>query len=209
MVVARRAPLRERVRRAVIAALPAALLEGAWVVRTRLVSGGQHAIREFALYGDLGPTLREGGDTLRDWFVPDTDPDWSLPHRGAIALVAAAVLIMLIVLGARAARESARAGMSTVTYPDASTGMSTGPGSNASRGQPARAWRVLRACALLIACYAAISPSPVFSPILPSRSTSASSPPSCCSPRPRQRSPSPAGGARRPRTSRARRWLSR
>jgi len=145
---ARRAPLRERVRRAGVAVLPAVLLEGAWVVRTRLASGGEHAIREFALYGGLGPTLREGGDTLRHWLVPETDPEWSLPHRGAIALVAAAVLITLIVLGARAARRSARAAMST--------GMLTSPGSDIGSDAPARAWRLLRACALLIACYAAM-----------------------------------------------------
>jgi hypothetical protein len=124
----RRAPWRERVQRAMLAALPAVLLEGAWVIRTRIVSGGQHAIRHFALYGDLGPTVREGGATLRDWLVPETDLEWPLPHRAVIALVAAAVLVTLIVLGARAARADTRR----------------------------RAWRVLRACAVLGACYAAM-----------------------------------------------------
>lgn len=121
---ARRAPLRVRVRRALLAALPALVLEGAWVVRTRLAAGGAHAIRQFAIYGDLGPTLREGGDTLRDWLVPETDPEWTLPHHGVIALVVAAVITVLLVLGARAAR--ARHG---------------------------RAWRLLQACALLTVCY--------------------------------------------------------
>jgi 4-amino-4-deoxy-L-arabinose transferase-like glycosyltransferase len=125
---ARRASsLGERVRRAALAALPALVLEGAWVVRTRLASGDAHAIRQFAIYGDLGPTLREGAGTLRDWLVPATDADWTLPHHGAIALVAAAVVVVLLVLGARAAR--------------------------AARG---RAWRLLCACALLAACYAAM-----------------------------------------------------
>ena len=126
--VTRRAPLRERVQRAMLAALPAVLLEGAWVIRTRIASGGQHAIRHFALYGDLGPTLREGGATLRDWLVPETDVEWPVPHRAVIALVAAAVLVTLVVLGARAARADTR--------------------------RPA--WRTLRACALLVACYAAM-----------------------------------------------------
>ena len=142
--LAQRAPLRERARRAMIAVLPAVLLEGAWVVRTRLASGGAHSIRRFALYGGLGQTLREGGDTLRDWLVPETDPDWPLPHRGAIALAAALVLVTLIVLGARAARASAR------------TGVNAGPGGDMSSGAPVRAWRLLRACALIIACYAAM-----------------------------------------------------
>ena len=125
---ARRAPLHQRVRRAVIAALPAVVLECAWVVRTRIASGESHAIRQFALYGDLGPTLREGGATLRDWLLPETDVEWPAPHRDALALVAAALLVLLIVLGVRAARADARG----------------------------RAWRVLRACALLVACYAAM-----------------------------------------------------
>lgn len=126
---ARRAPLRERVRRATLATAPAVLLEGAWVIRTRLAAGGAHAIRRFALYGDLGPTLVGGGATLRDWLVPDTDPEWPLPHRELVALAAGAVLVTLLVLGARAARADARA------------------------GSRRHAWRVLCACALLVACY--------------------------------------------------------
>lgn len=129
---ARRAPLRERVRRAALAALPALLLEGTWVVRTRLAAGGAHAIRRFALYGDLGPTLVGGGVTLRDWLVPDTDPEWPLPHRGLVALAVGVVLATFLVLGMRAARAEARV---------------------APRG---RAWPVLRACGLLAACYLAM-----------------------------------------------------
>ena len=124
----RRGPWRERLRRAMLAAAPAVLLEGAWVVRTRIASGGQHAIRHFALYGDLGPTLREGGATLRDWLVPETDAEWPVPHRAVIALAVAAVLVTIVVLGVRAARADTRH----------------------------RAWRTLRACALLVACYAAV-----------------------------------------------------
>ena len=132
---ARRAPLRERVRRAAIATAPALLLEGAWVVRTRIAAGGAHAIRRFALYGGLGPTLVGGGATLRDWLVPETDPEWPLPHRGLIALAAAMVLVTLLILGTNAARAEARTG---------------------NRDQGGRAWRVLRACGLLVACYLAM-----------------------------------------------------
>ena len=124
----RRAPWRERVRQAATAMVPAVLLVVAWVVRTRIGTGGEHAIRHFALYGDLGPTLREGGATLRDWLVPETDAEWPVPHRAVIALVAAAVLAVIVGLGAHAARADTRT----------------------------RAWRTLRACALLVACYAAM-----------------------------------------------------
>lgn len=129
---ARRAPLRERVRRAVLAAAPAVLLEGAWVVRTRFAAAGAHAIRRFAFYGDLGPTLEGGAATLRNWLVPDTDPEWPLPHPDLVAFAAGAVLVTLLVLGASRARTEARA---------------------ESSGHP---WRVLRACALLVACYLAM-----------------------------------------------------
>ena len=140
--------VRERVRRAVIAALPAVLLEGAWVVRTRLASGGQHAIRQFALYGDLGPTLREGGATLRDWFVPETDPNGRCRigrdrpgGRGGARRAHRARRAR----GARSRRELAEAGRRT---------QQGGPAHEASAAT--RAWRLLRACALLVACYAAM-----------------------------------------------------
>jgi hypothetical protein len=125
----RRAPLRERLRRAALAALPALLLEVAWVIRTHIAAGGAHAIRRFALYGDIGPMLAGGGVTLRDWLVPPTDPEWTLPHAGSIALMVGAVLVALVVLGTRVARDDAHAGATAQ-------------------------WRVLRACALLLACYA-------------------------------------------------------
>jgi hypothetical protein len=141
---ARRAPLRKRVRRAALAALPALVLESAWVVRTRLAAGGAHAIRQFAIYGDLGSTLRQGAATLRDWLIPETDTEWPLWHHGMIALVAAVLLVVLIVLGAQVARTGARRG----PQGDAAV--------DASAGAHGRAWRLLRACALLIACYAAM-----------------------------------------------------
>ena len=141
--LARRAPLRERVRHAALTAVPALLLEGAWVVRTRLAAGGAHAIRRFALYGGLGHTIVGGGATLRDWLVPETDPDWPLPRRSLVALAVSVMLVVLLVLGARVARAEARVDDAADTSADG----------QARRG---RAWRVLRACALLVACYLAM-----------------------------------------------------
>jgi hypothetical protein len=141
---ARRAPFRARVGRALVTVLPALLLESVWVVRTRLAAGGAHAIRQFAIYGDLGPTLREGGATLRDWLVPETDAEWPLPHRSLIALAVGAVLLALIVLGAHAARTEARRGPHEAAAVDANA------------GAHGRAWRLLCACTLLAACYAAM-----------------------------------------------------
>jgi hypothetical protein len=91
--------------------LPGVVLLGAWVVRTRS-SHDAGAIRKFALYGALGPTLREGAATLRDWIVPDPlaqDPQSAgdrIPHRGLIALAACVVVISLVIVGARRAWQS-------------------------------------------------------------------------------------------------------
>ena len=61
--VARRGTIAERLRRGAWALLPAVVLEGLWYVRTKLVASAE-SIRELALYGNLGPTIREGGRTL-------------------------------------------------------------------------------------------------------------------------------------------------
>jgi 4-amino-4-deoxy-L-arabinose transferase-like glycosyltransferase len=132
-----RAPLRERVRHAVLAAAPGLLLEGAWVVRTRIAAGGAHAIRRFALYGGLGHTLVGGGATLRDWLVPETDPEWPLPHRGLIALAVGMLLATLLVLGTRVAHADDRLEDRDQHH----------------RHQRGQAWHVLRACGLLVVCY--------------------------------------------------------
>jgi hypothetical protein len=153
--LARRSPLRERVRRAVVASLPALVLQGVWVVRTRLAAGGAGAIREFALYGDLGPTLREGGATLRDWLVPNpaTDADTgaavAMPYHGWIALAAGVVLVALVVAGARRARAEARGSAQHVGRADGGDIRDIG-------AERALAWRLLRACALLLVCYSAM-----------------------------------------------------
>jgi len=83
---------RRRLRAAAIAALPTALLLGAWVGRTRRVAG-RGAIREIAAYGGgIASTLREGAGTLRDWLAPSLD--------GAPSARVAFASILLLGLGA-------------------------------------------------------------------------------------------------------------
>ena len=144
--VARAGTIGERVRRGVWALLPAVVLEGAWFVRTKLVATSE-PIRKLALYGDLGPTLRQGGATLASWLVPDADgaldPADAMPHRGAIAAVTGALLVVVVLTGtvrALGQHRTERAGGSAATG-DEDTGA---------------ARRILAASALLVACYLAL-----------------------------------------------------
>lgn len=119
----------ERARRALVAALPAAVLEVAWVVRTRLVAG-PHEIRRFAAYGGLGATLRQGSATLAAWLVPDAGAaSQPLPHRGGLAVAVACVLSALVALGMRRGGDTERA---------------------------ARGAQRVRACAVLLGAYACV-----------------------------------------------------
>jgi hypothetical protein len=91
----------QRVRRATLALLPAVVLQGIWVVRTRIAaSAGAEEIRRFAVYGNLRPTLAQGGATLAAWIVPDPlasiEP---IPYRGAIAVAAGFALVVLMSFG--------------------------------------------------------------------------------------------------------------
>jgi hypothetical protein len=99
-----RAPLGVRIRRAIVATLPAVVLQGAWVLRTRHAAGPS-AIRKFAIYTtDLGATFAQGANTLGSWLVPD--PDAALepqPHHGLLVVVAAVVLLLMIGSGVRRA----------------------------------------------------------------------------------------------------------
>jgi hypothetical protein len=134
---AERGSLAVRLRRAAMTLLPAVLLEGAWMIRTaRLHEPAE--IRHFALYGRLGPTLAQGGATIRDWLVPDPGA-WSdpMPYRPALALAASLVVIALLSMGGDRAlqHERARASMDWRALPiDLAT-------------------RVLAACGLLALCY--------------------------------------------------------
>ena len=129
---------RARLGRAAIALIPALVLQGAWVLRTRAVAGTKE-IRKFALYGDLAPTLAEGGRTLTAWLIPDasTGTD-ALRHRPALAVAAGVVLLALVSIGAWYDRRAPRA-----TGARDDHGLST-------------AWGLLAATSLLLVCYAGI-----------------------------------------------------
>lgn len=140
---------RVRVRRAAVALLPALVLQGMWVVRTRRAAGPGE-IRKFALYGDLGPTFREGGRTLAAWLIPDAGADHDpLPHRSALALAAGLALATLVAIGVwrawRAAHQAGhRVSAHAASLPD-------------NRDASALvAWRLFTAVALLLLSYAGI-----------------------------------------------------
>ena len=100
---ARRGSARERVTRAALAAAPAVLLNAWWWTRAAH-AGGKSAVRVFKVYGELGPTLSEGGITAAGWLAPGVGVPWG----GWLALVVAIAAAALIGAGVRrAARESA------------------------------------------------------------------------------------------------------
>jgi hypothetical protein len=132
-----RAPLATRLRRAVVAALPALLLQGAWVLRTRHAAGPT-AIRRFGVYtSDLGAMLAQGGETLGAWLVPDPDSSVTpLPYHGRLAITAAVLLLVVVISGARQAWKDART--TTTDDHDAPT---------------VDARRLIAASGLLLVCY--------------------------------------------------------
>lgn len=125
-----RAPLTTRIRRAAIAALPALVLQGAWVLRTRHAAGPT-AIRHFTFYSAaLTTMLARGGETLAAWLVPDPDaPLAPMRYHAQLAVAVGIVLLIVVVAGARRAWR--------------------GDSENASIG----ARRLIEACAVLAACY--------------------------------------------------------
>ncbi|MEP6619772.1 MAG: hypothetical protein ABJE47_10665 [bacterium] len=137
----------DRARRATMALLPALVLQGAWIVRTRMAAGPGE-IRKVAFYGELGPTIAQGLATFTAWLIPDAgalrDP---IPHRGALAAIAGTALLMLVLIGtwriATAARRAAPRVGSFV-------------GRSALERDDARelmAWRLMTASTLLVVCY--------------------------------------------------------
>jgi hypothetical protein len=98
------APIVVRARRALVAALPAGVLFGAWVMRSYFMSGS-HSIRAFGTYGEFGDTLAMGFSTLVGWLVPLTSDD-TLPGRSWIALCLLAASLLVIARGAFAARRT-------------------------------------------------------------------------------------------------------
>jgi hypothetical protein len=121
-----------------LALLPAVVLQGLWYVRTKLVVPAE-PIRDLALYGNLGASIREGATTLASWLVPDADgaldPSDAMPHRGAIAAAAGALLIVIVVAGALRARRQRREG------PDV------------ANSSTAAALRLIAAAGVLLVCY--------------------------------------------------------
>ncbi|HKW09360.1 MAG TPA: hypothetical protein VJO33_03210 [Gemmatimonadaceae bacterium] len=94
-----------RVRRLLAAALPVAVLVGAWMVRVHQTSGA-HAIRTLGTYGGFADTLSMAISTVVAWLVPLMS-DQTLPGRGWIALALVIALVIAITRGARITRHTA------------------------------------------------------------------------------------------------------
>ena len=88
-----------RIRRAVIAGLPTAALQGAWIIRSRMIAG-PHGIREVGVYSGFGATLRAGVGTIVQWFVPMPYGE-SIPLRGAIAVALIVAVVLSVAAGVR------------------------------------------------------------------------------------------------------------
>ena len=123
-----RKQLRQRFADAGKAALVPVIVFGAWLIRSTRVSDGQGGA-ELALNGHLGPTLREGAQTIADWLAPGIES----PSLHALVAVCVAIAIAVIVMRAwRRIVAGSRA---------------DGPGS---------ALVLMRADLLLLACYVTI-----------------------------------------------------
>ena len=81
----REGAMRDRVRRSALAALPG-ILANAWWWGRAAHAGGRAAVRHFSLYGQIGPTLAEGGGTLIAWAGPGLWRPWDVIVPVAIAL---------------------------------------------------------------------------------------------------------------------------
>ncbi|HET7565902.1 MAG TPA: hypothetical protein VFJ96_12960 [Gemmatimonadaceae bacterium] len=109
---ARGADLRDRIRRASIAALPAIVGYGAWLVRTKYETGG--GVRDVSVYHGFMATVREGATTIAAWLAPSLDAGLA---RTLIALVVLALLITLVVLAARRLAQHAAAAAPDIALP--------------------------------------------------------------------------------------------
>ena len=93
-----------RLRRAVIATIPAIALVGSWIIRVHITSGVTE-IRTIAAYGGFSSALRMAFDTIVDWMVPLMS-DQSLPGRAWIASLGVLALGIVIVSGFKIATGS-------------------------------------------------------------------------------------------------------
>lgn len=88
----RQATWRERFTRAATAVVPSLLAMAAWSLTRARAPGQAQPIRKFALYGDWGPTLREGARTVAHHLAPTLE--WEPVPR----LAAAGTLVALVAL---------------------------------------------------------------------------------------------------------------
>jgi hypothetical protein len=137
---------RQRLADAVRAAVVPVIVLGAWVVRSALISDGQGGV-DFAVYGKLGPTLRQGLETLRDWVTPGIE---SPSASEILSIVMAGLIAIIIVAGWRRVRGASRSlaagrGVSGVAARE-----------RTADDRAAYASRFLEADALLLGCYLAV-----------------------------------------------------
>jgi hypothetical protein len=86
-------PLRQRFADAAKAAVVPAIAIGAWMIRGALVSDAQGGM-EIRVYGNFGPTLREGLSTIVDWLAPALEA----PGLRALAAIIVAAAIGFVIL---------------------------------------------------------------------------------------------------------------
>ncbi|HMI57980.1 MAG TPA: hypothetical protein VK511_08030 [Gemmatimonadaceae bacterium] len=101
--LARAGTMRQRITRGAIAAIPAIVIQGAWVLRT-VHSAGPSAIRKISVYGAITSTLQEGWRTTSAWLVPGMGEVW-----GIFVAAAVAVLLVIAIWESRPMREQQRA----------------------------------------------------------------------------------------------------
>jgi 4-amino-4-deoxy-L-arabinose transferase-like glycosyltransferase len=84
---------RERLRRAALAVAPSLAAMLAWALTRDHSSGTGEPIREFAVYGDWGPTLREGAQTVAHQLAPSLEWEPTPWLAAAATIVALAALV--------------------------------------------------------------------------------------------------------------------
>lgn len=81
-------------RQAVLALLPGVIAQGVWVLRS-VQANHEESIRHISLYGELGPTLREGGMTVTAWLAPLLSGNLAIV--GAVIISAALIALGVII----------------------------------------------------------------------------------------------------------------
>jgi hypothetical protein len=93
--------LKQRLRRALLAAAPTIVLQSAWVLRTASES---ETVRSFGIRGNLGPTFRQLGETTDAWLAPSVAGGWM---QSVLGIVVGAGAILVLVRGAGASKRVA------------------------------------------------------------------------------------------------------